>query len=139
MRWAFPLCSEAVNYFVTQDFAHTLASYSEKQFQDAIIKDFNQARRAKKLEAIKVVADSHLRKAACSQDMDTDKMIQSLPGAASLFVFSLFAPGTLPGDLRMPAVDETLDRMNIGVCLQTGGKDGFSKYWVIIAFYRPSN
>ncbi len=125
--------------FVTQDFAHTLAAYTEKQFQDAISKDFNQARRAKKLEPVKVVADPHLRRAACSQDMDTGKMIQSLPGAASLFVFSLSEPGTLPGDLRKPAADETLDRMNIGVCSQTGGKDGFSRFWVIIAFYRPSN
>src|SRR5207245_2213360 len=35
--------------FITQDFARTLASYTEKQFRDAIITGFNKARRARRL------------------------------------------------------------------------------------------
>src|SRR4051794_1305189 len=31
--------------FITQDFAHTLASYTEKQFRESLIANFNQARR----------------------------------------------------------------------------------------------
>jgi len=31
--------------FITQDFAHTLASYTEKQFRESVIATFNQARR----------------------------------------------------------------------------------------------
>jgi len=122
--------------FVTQDFAHVLTSYTEKQFRDAVISDFNQARRAKRLPAISVVTDSQLRRAACAQDINTDKMIQNLPGAARLFVFSLSEPGSLPDDLRKAMSDTTLQRMNIGVCLQTGGKTGFSKFWVVAAFYK---
>jgi hypothetical protein len=61
-------------------------------------------------------------------------MIQNLPGAARLFVFSLSEPGALPDDLRKAAADAALERMNIGVCLQTGGKTGFSKFWVVMAF-----
>ena len=37
--------------FITQDFAHTLASYTEKQFRESLIANFNQARRARKLPA----------------------------------------------------------------------------------------
>ena len=122
--------------FVTQDFAHILNSYTEKQFRDAVVSDFNQARRAKRLPTIRVVTDSQLRRAACAQDMNTDKMIQNLPGAARLFVFSLSEPGSLPDDLRKAVSDTTLQRMNIGVCLQTGGKTGFSKFWVVAAFYK---
>ncbi len=124
--------------FVTQDFAHLLVSYTEKQIRDAVISDFNQARRAKKLPAVNAVADSQLRRAACAQDMNTDKMIQNLPGAARLFVFSLSEPGSLPDDLRKAVTDTALQRMNIGVCLQTGGKNGFSKFWVVAAFYRAT-
>jgi uncharacterized protein YkwD len=124
--------------FITQDFAHTLASYTEKQFRDSVIATFNQARRARKMPPVDIVSDPHLRKAACSQDMQTNKMIQNMPGASGLLVFSLSEPGTLPDDIRKFTSDRTLQRMNIGVCLQTGGATGFSKFWVVAAFYRSA-
>jgi len=122
--------------FITQDFAHTLASYTEKQFRESVIAAFNQARRAQKMPPVDVISDAHLRNVACSQDMHTDKMIQNLPGASGLLVFSLSEPGALPNDVRKFSADKTLQRMNIGVCLQTGGATGFSKFWVVAAFYR---
>jgi len=122
--------------FVTQDFAHTLAAYTEKQFRDSLVAGFNQARRSRKLAPVDVITDPRLRKAACSQDMHTDKMIQNLPGASGLLVFSLSEPGTLPDDARKFVADRALERMKIGVCLQTGGATGFSKFWVVAAFYR---
>jgi hypothetical protein len=122
--------------FITQDFAHTLASYTEKQFRESVIANFKQARRARKMSAVDVISDPHLRKAACSQDMHTNKMIQNMPGVSGLLVFSLAEPGSLPDDMRKYTSDKTLQRMNIGVCLQTGGATGFSKFWVVAAFYR---
>jgi hypothetical protein len=124
--------------FVTQDFAHTLASYTEKQFRESLIANFNQARRARKLSPVDVITDSRLRKAACSQDMHTDKMVQNMPGVSGLLVFSSPEPGALPNDMRKYASDKALQRMNIGVCLQTGGATGFSKFWVVAAFYRSA-
>jgi hypothetical protein len=121
--------------FVTQDFAHILAAYTEKQFRDAIVTGFKKARHAKGLRDVDVVADARLRKAACSQDTNTDKMIRDMSGATRLLVFTLSEPGALPDDLRKAAADSTLERMNIGVCLLTGGKTGFSKFWVVAAFY----
>lgn len=124
--------------FVTQDFAHTLASYTEKQFRESLIINFNQARRARKLPPVKMISDPHLRKAACSQDMHTDKMVQNMPGVSGLLVFSSPGPDALPADMRKYASDKTLQRMNIGVCFQTGGTTGFSKFWVVAAFYRSA-
>jgi uncharacterized protein YkwD len=124
--------------FITQDFAHMLASYTEKQFRQSVIATFNQARRSRNLPPVDVITDSRLRKAACSQDMHTDKMIQNIPGASGLLVFSLSEPGALPDDVRKFTADKTLQRMNIGVCLQTGGATGFSKFWVVAAFYRSA-
>jgi len=121
--------------FVTQDFAHILLSYSEKDFRDALVTNFNKARRAHHFRPVDVVTDARLRKAACAQDMNTNQMIQGLPGAARLLVFSASDPGSLPEDMRATAADRAIDRMNIGVCLQTGGKNGFSKFWVVAAFY----
>ncbi len=124
--------------FVTQDFAHVLATYTEKQVGDDVIARFNQARRAKRLPGLDVMTDARLKKAACAQDLNTEKIIQSLPGAASLIVFSLSGPGNLPDELRQMVSDSTLQRMNIGVCMQTGGKNGFSKFWVVAAFFRAA-
>jgi hypothetical protein len=124
--------------FVTQDFAHTLASYTEKQFRESLVANFNQARRARKMPSVDVISDPHLRKVACSQDMHTDKMIQNMPGASGLLVFSMNEPGALPADAQKFTADRTLQRMNIGVCLQTGGATGFSKFWVVAAFYRSA-
>jgi uncharacterized protein YkwD len=124
--------------FITQDFAHTQASYTEKQFRDSLIDKFNQARRTRKLPQVDVISDPHLRKVACSQDMHTDKMIQNMPGASGLLVFSMNEPNALPENVQKFAADRTLQRMNIGVCLQTGGATGFSKFWVVAAFYRSA-
>jgi uncharacterized protein YkwD len=122
--------------FVTQDFAHTLVSYSEKQFRDAVVAGFNHARRARGLAPVNVVIDPRLRRSACAQDLHTDKMILDMPGATGLLVFSLSEPGALPDDLRKFAADKTVERLGIGVCLQTGGQNGFSKFWIVAAFYR---
>src|SRR4029077_2370837 len=97
--------------FVTQDFAHILVSYSEKQFRDAVVTGFNRARRAKGMRAVDVIFDAQLRKAGCAEDLNTDKMMHNLAGAASLLVFSLSEPGALPDDLRKAAADGTLQRL----------------------------
>ena len=125
--------------FITQDFARMLVSYSEKDFREAVVTHFNKARRARHLRPVDVVTDSRLRKAACAQDMNTSQMLQGLPGTARLLVFAASDPATLSDDMRTAAADTTLDRMNIGVCLQTGGKNGFSRFWVVAAFYRTAN
>jgi uncharacterized protein YkwD len=121
--------------YVTQDFAHTLVSYTEKQFRDAIVSGFNQARRTRGLPPVDIIIDAQLKKAACSQDMNTNRLIQNIPGATGLLVFSQSEIGALPDDLKKFTADKAVERMNIGVCLQTGGKNGFSKFWVVAAFF----
>jgi len=121
--------------YVTQDFAHTLVSYTEKQFRDAIVSGFNQARRTRGLRPVDVMIDPRLKKAACAQEMNTHALIQNTPGATGLLVFSQSEIGALPDDLKKFTEDKAVERMNIGVCLQTGGKTGFSKFWVVAAFF----
>jgi uncharacterized protein YkwD len=122
--------------YVTQDFAHTLVSYTERQFRDAIVSGFNHARRTRGLPPVDIIVDARLKKAACSQDMNTNRLIQNIPGATGLLVFSQSEIGALPDDLKKFTADKAVERMNIGVCLQTGGKTGFSKFWVVAAFFQ---
>jgi hypothetical protein len=124
--------------FVTQDFAHVMASYTEKQFQDAVVSSVKKARRGKKLPALDIISDRRLHKAACQQDMNTNRMVQGLPGVARLVIFSQFEPGSLPDDARAAVADAKINRMGIGVCLESGGRNGFSHFWVVAAFYPES-
>ena len=124
--------------YVTQDFAHTLQVYTETQFREAVVAAFNHARRAKGSPAIEVVADPRLKKAACSEDTEAQNLLEKLPGATDLAVFTASDPGQLPDHVHQAAADKTLRRMNIGVCFQTGGKAGFSRFWVVVAFF-PAN
>lgn len=121
--------------FVTQDFAHVSASYTEKQFREAVVSSVNKARRGRKLPALDIISDPRLHKAACAQDMNTNRMIQGLPGAARLVIYSQSDPGTLPDELRQAIADRKVNRMKIGVCFETGGRNGFSHFWVVAAFY----
>jgi len=121
--------------FVTQDFAHVLANYTEKQFREAMVSSITRARRAAKLPALDIISDARLHKAACHQDMNTDKMIQGLPGVTRLLVFSESEPGPLSADLREAVGDSTIRRMSICVCMESGAKNGFSHFWVVTAFY----
>ena len=50
--------------FVAQNFAHVLPAFTETQFRDTMLLAFNQARRSKGLDQIKVVFDTHLQQAA---------------------------------------------------------------------------
>jgi uncharacterized protein YkwD len=121
--------------FVTEDFAHVLPAYTERQFQDALVDNINKTRRAARLPALEIISDARLRKAACAQDMNTNKMIQDLPGATQLLVFSQSQPESLSNDLHRAVSDRSLRRMNIGVCLESGSRNGFAHFWVVAAFY----
>jgi hypothetical protein len=124
--------------YVTQDFAHMPRAYNETQVREAVVDSFNDARRAKGIAAIDVVVDPNLRKAACSEGRGAEKLLQKLPGGASLVVFSMSEPGKLPDEMQKAAADKTLQKMNIGVCLIGGTKDRLSKFWIVAASY-PAN
>jgi uncharacterized protein YkwD len=121
--------------YVTQDFAHTLASYTEAQFSEAVVSAFNQARRSKGSPAIEAMPDARLRKAACSEDAGAQNILGTMTGATDLAIFTASEPEALPEHVRKAAADKTLHRMNIGVCFHGGGKTGFSRFWVVVAFF----
>jgi uncharacterized protein YkwD len=121
--------------FVTEDFAHVPAAQTEQQFQDAVVNKVKRERRAGRLPALEIVGDPQMHKAACSQDLNTSKMIRGMPGATALVIFSQSDPALLPDDLRQAVVDRNLARMRIGVCMETGGANGFTHFWVVAAFY----
>jgi hypothetical protein len=67
--------------------------------------------------------------------LNAKRVLGGLPGATDLAIYTSSDPGQLPANMRAAAADGTLHRMNIGVCFQQDSASGFSKYWVVAAFY----
>ena len=122
--------------FVTQDFGH-IVSYNEKDFQDTVVSVFAQMRKANRLRRVDVVADAQLRKVACAKDMNTKRVIQTLPGSVLAVVFSASDAASVREPLREAASDQSIERMNIGVCMESAA-NGFTRFWVVAAFYPRS-
>lgn len=121
--------------YVTQDFAHLIPTYSESDFENAVIAAVQRERQARGVAAILVRNDARLKSAACSSTLDAKRVLHNLPGATDLAIYTSSDPAKLPSAMEKAAMDRTLHRMNIGVCFKPGGKNGFSKYWVVAAFY----
>jgi uncharacterized protein YkwD len=121
--------------YVTEDFARLLPSYSSNQFVQQVIAAFNRLRRNKGLQPMSTRPDPRLQQAACKAQLNAGKIIQRLPGATSLAIFTAAQPEDLPSEMQRAAADRSLRRMQIGVCFKPDDKAGFSKYWVVAAFY----
>jgi uncharacterized protein YkwD len=121
--------------YVTEDFAGLLPSYSTDQFREQMIAAFSRMRQYRGLPPIAARPDPKLQQAACAARLDPKNLIKTLPGATNLAMFTATGPRDLPSSMRRAAADKSLRRMQIGVCFNTDEKAGFSKYWVVAAFY----
>ena len=120
--------------YVTEDFAHVVPSYTEREFREGVIAAFNRLRLAHRLGPIDAHPDSSLDQEACAGHSGPDQVLQGLGNATRATIFSAVEPGDLPAPMDKAASDLTLRRMNIGVCPDQNGQ--FSKFWVIVAFYQ---
>jgi hypothetical protein len=121
--------------YVTEDFAHLLSNYTGDQFTSQMVTAFNRLRQSNGLSPMAVHGDARLQQAACIANLDPQGIIKTLPGATDLAMFTASQPGDLPATMRRAAADGSLRRMDIGVCFKPADKSGFSKYWVVAAFY----
>jgi uncharacterized protein YkwD len=121
--------------YVAQNFARVVPTYTEDQFREAVTTAFNNLRRSKGLAAIDGIADTRLRKSACSGESDPDGLIKTLPGVTNLVVFTSSVPEKLPANMNTMAGIAAVHRMNLGVCFKPGSAHGYGSFWVVAAFY----
>lgn len=122
--------------YVTEDFAHVVPSYSEREFREGVVAAFNRLRLGHRLGPIDTRPDPGLDRQACAGHSDPDLALQGLSNATRATIFSAVEPGDLPAPMDKAASDQTLHRMNIGVCFRPDQNSQFSKFWVIVAFYQ---
>ncbi|HKD45564.1 MAG TPA: CAP domain-containing protein [Candidatus Angelobacter sp.] len=121
--------------YVTQDFARVLPAYSEQQFREGVVAAFNRLRRTHRSGPVAVRLDSMLDHQACSGKMDPTLVLQGVMGATRATVFTATQPDELPRTMDQAAADVGVRRMNIGVCFRPDVNGGFSRFWVVAAFF----
>ena len=121
--------------YLTEDFARTLPSYSEEQFRAAVIAALNKAREAHGITPITVNAKSRLHEFACSDSTDTQHMLQDLPNALTLVIYTGATPEKLSPSMEKAAADRSLRRMDLAVCFKPGKEHGYGSFRIIGAFY----
>ena len=125
--------------YITQDFSRTLPSYTAAQFEKGVIAGFNRERRSQGLAAVEGRSDPALEQAACRAKLDPKAVLNRLPDASSVAVFTADTPNELPATMKQTASDARVRRIRVGTCLQAADNKGFAKYWVVAAFYRAKN
>jgi uncharacterized protein YkwD len=121
--------------YVTEDFASLVSTYSEQQFREALVAAFNRARQAHRNGPIEAHFDQRLDREACAGQSDPEAVLGSLDGAVRAAVFTTGQPDHLPQPMEQAAADFTVRRMDLGVCFRSDRSTGFSKFWVVVAFY----
>ena len=120
--------------YVTEDFAHTLPTFTEEQFRDAFITAFSKARSARGRAASVAQPDSRLHEAACAEGSDLHELVNRMAGASDWIVFTSTEPEPLPADVLNAAADSTFRRMSVGVCSLPRREHGFAGFRVIVVF-----
>lgn len=121
--------------WAVQNFAHGLPNYSEARFREEVVAAFNKVRESKGIAAITARADDSLRSAACSGKAEPRSVIESLPGATELQIFTSSVPRELPARMSAAALDVHFRRMSIAVCFRPGPVHGYGSFTVVVAFY----
>jgi uncharacterized protein YkwD len=125
--------------WVTQDFARNLSISTEEKFSDDVVAAVNRWRRAHGLQNIQAVPDARLKKEACSQNLDSGKLMEQLHGAEDVTIFTATDAHKLPDTMKDAALNKAYRRMTLGVCFPPSDGQGFSKYWIVAAFYAAKN
>lgn len=121
--------------WVTEDFANALPSFSEGQFRDAVTAAFSKKREASGIAPVVANVNAHLHDLACSDSNDAQQMLQGLPGATILIIFTSSVPEKLSPSMEKAAADKSVRRLEIGVCFKPGKEHGYGSFRVLAALY----
>jgi hypothetical protein len=129
------IVEEGKQLWITQDFARIISVRTPAQVSDDVVAAVHRLRQAHGLRKIDVRSDARMKRQACAQDSDAGKIKESYPSAAELVVFTTTDPRKLPDTMRNAALNRRVVRVDLGVCFEPGDSAGFSRYWVVAAFY----
>jgi hypothetical protein len=123
--------------WITQDFAHQLAEYSENDAENAIIAGFIRERQRAHQSRAQVVRMSELHRLACSmakQGKLDARAPLSLNNVDSTVVYTAGDPTDLPPNMIKMAHDPNVQRFSVGACFASNDRYPAGVWWIVIVF-----
>lgn len=123
--------------WAVQDFARTVASYSDTEVEAIVATQFARARAEAGLGDLKQSSAPDVHAAACDMarraQMEASALARHLRGVRSVFTFTASEPQRLPQGLARNAPDAT--SFAVGSCFGKTPKFPEGTNWVVVAFY----
>jgi uncharacterized protein YkwD len=133
------IVEEGKQLWVTQDFARVITVRSDAQISEEVVAAVSRLRQTHGLGHMEIRQDARLKRQACAQDPDAGKVKNDYSSADELVIFTTTDARKLPDTMKNAALKKAVKRMDVGVCFEGGATSGFSKYWVVAAFYGGTN
>lgn len=117
--------------YVTEDFAHVLATYSVDEMENAIAARLDHNAGAHP-------HDAKMRSAACElaqqQKLQARDLLRRFPQAHRAFAFSINDPSQVPENVRAMRSSD-LGTYKMGACFAKSERDPEGMFWVALIFY----
>jgi hypothetical protein len=126
------------SYWVTEDFAQTVAALSVDQASARAANAFVELRRHERLTPLAQVQIPQLHTAACamakSGEMNNRSLLQ-LPGVRYTIAYTNAQPEVLPPDLSRIAAQSSIKRFAVGSCFAQNEKAPGGMFWIAMVFF----
>src|SRR5579872_3301477 len=122
-------------YYIAQNFAYVLHTYTDTEFRDTVTAAFNKFRQTHGLPQLDMQPDSTVQAAACSDNNDPNVILEVIPKAMALELFTSSTPDKLPDHMRTTALDNRLKHMSVGACFKPGSEHGYGSFKVVAVFF----
>ena len=124
--------------YVTEDFAHRPTEYSEPEADAVLQRAIDNYARANGAPVPERKAQSQLRQMACTMALNDaldDKKPSELPGVQEVAVWTTFAPGELPSNVKGLLLHPLPSGYSLGACFAPSVSHPGGVYWVVMIVY----
>ena len=124
--------------YVTEDFAHRPVEYSEPEADAVLQRAIDDYARAHGTPAPVRKRQSRLRQMACTMALNDaldNKKPAEIPGAQEVAVWTTFAPGKLPNNVKGLLAHPLSSGYSLGACFAPSVSHPGGVFWVVMIVY----
>ncbi len=126
------------DFWVTEDFAQTVAALSVDQASARAVHAFEELRQQERQTPLPEVQMPQLRAAACEMAKTgqiNNRALLQMPGVRYTITYTNAQPDILPPDLTRIAAQPSLKRFAVGSCFVQNEKAPGGMFWIAMVFF----
>jgi uncharacterized protein YkwD len=120
--------------YVTQDFAHSLPTYSAADAEEALAASVSRTRRNADLKALQRMEYAAAATVACAM-AKADSINVTAPRDHTILRYTAMRPEDLPGSATRMIVDPRIQGFAVGICYARTATYPSGVYWVALILY----